>query len=97
MAGSDGRSPRHLVVLRLSAMGDVAMLPHALRALKGAYPDLRVTVATRPLFRPFFAGLDVDFLDVDPSGEQHSLAGMWRLASAARARGVDAVADVHGT
>lgn len=77
-------------------MGDVAMLPHALRALMGAYPSLRVTVATRPLFRPFFAGLDVDFIDIDPAGAQHSLAGMWRLASVARERGVDAVADVHG-
>ena len=37
--------PRHLLVLRTSAMGDVAMLPHALRALMAAYPDLRVTVA----------------------------------------------------
>lgn len=87
--------PRHLLVLRTSAMGDVAMLPHALRALLAAYPRLRVTVATRPLFRPFFAGLDVEFLDVDTRGEHHSLRGMWRLAACARQLGVDAVADVH--
>lgn len=86
---------RHLLVLRTSAMGDVAMLPHALRALKAAYPGLRVTVATQAMFRPFFAGLDVEFLDVDPKGAHHSLAGMWRLAAEARRRGVDAVADVH--
>ncbi len=97
MARNNVAVPRHLLVLRLSAMGDVAMLPHALRALRTAWPDLRVTVATRPLFRPFFAGIDVDFLDVDPSGAQRSLAGMWRLAAVARERGVDAVADVHGT
>ena len=60
--------PRHLLVLRTSAMGDVAMLPHALRALMSAYPDLRVTVATRPMFKPFFEGLGVDFLDVDLKG-----------------------------
>ena len=69
-------------------MGDVAMLPHALRALMSAYPDLRVTVATRPMFKPFFEGLGVDFLDVDLRGEHHSLRGMWRLAAEARRLGV---------
>lgn len=76
-------------------MGDVAMLPHALRALMSAYPDLRVTVATRPMYKPFFEGLDVGFLDVDLKGEHHDLRGMWRLAAEARRLGVDAVADVH--
>lgn len=90
------KPPRHLLVLRTSAMGDVAMLPHALRALKSAYPDLRITVATQPSFRPFFQGLDVEFLDVDTKGAQHTLRGMWRLAAKARELGVDAVADVHG-
>ncbi len=87
--------PHHLLVMRNSAMGDVAMLPHALRAFCGAYPDVRVTVATQKMFRPFFDGLNVDFLDVDTKGAQHSLAGMWRLAAEARSMGVDAVADVH--
>jgi len=77
-------------------MGDVAMLPHALRALRAAYPDLRITVATPKLFRPFFRGLGVDFLEVDAKGRHHSLWGMLRLAREARRLGVDAVADVHG-
>ena len=72
------------------------MLAHALRALKEAYPDLRVTVATRPVFRAFFTGLDLGFMDVDIKGVHHSLRGMWRLAADARRLGVDAVADVHG-
>ena len=94
-AGSGAPVPCHLLVMRTSAMGDVAMLPHALRALTAAYPDLRVTVATQAMFRPFFAGLDVGFLDVDVKGAHHSLAGMWRLAAQARRLGVDAEADVH--
>ena len=50
------------------------------------------------MFRPFFSSLDVEFLEVDVKGAQHSLLGMWRLASGVRRRlGVDAVADVHGT
>ena len=89
--------PRHLLVFRTSAMGDVAMLAHAVRALKSAYPALRVTVATQAIFRPFFAGLEVGFLTVAVKGPHHSLYGMWRLAATAKRLGVDAVADVHGT
>ena len=96
--GGNGRTsvPRHLLVIRTSAMGDVAMLPHALRALKGRYPDLKITVATQPQFKAFFKGLDVDFLDVDVRGVHHPMRKMWILASEMRRRGVDAVADVHG-
>ena len=76
-------------------MGDVAMLPHAVRALKSAYPDLKITVATQPMFKPFFRGLDVDFLDVKLKEQHRSVWGMWALAREARRLGVDAVADVH--
>ncbi|MEG2061607.1 MAG: glycosyltransferase family 9 protein [Alistipes sp.] len=96
MARKNRTLPQHLLVVRTSAMGDVAMLPHALRALQAAYPDLWITVATQPLFKPFFRGLNVDFFEVNTRGEHHSLCGMWRLAAQARHWGVDAVADVHG-
>ena len=39
MPRKNKKLPRHLLVIRTSAMGDVAMLPHALRALKEAYPS----------------------------------------------------------
>ena len=94
MAKNNGL-PRHLLVMRTSAMGDVAMLPHALRALRAAYPGLQITVATPAMFRPFFRGLDVGFVDVRTRDEHHTLRGMWRLAAEVRRLGVDAVADVH--
>lgn len=94
--GSTPALPRHLLVIRTSAMGDVAMLPHAIRALKARYPGLKVTVATQPLFRSFFRGLDVEFFDVDVCGVHHPMYKMWLLAGEMRRRGVDAVADVHG-
>ena len=96
MALRNRKLPRHILVIRNSAMGDVAMVPHALRALREAYPDVRVTVLTRPLFKPFFAGLDVDFLEADYAGRHKGLRGLLRLAGEARRRGIDAVADVHG-
>ncbi len=87
--------PRHLLVIRVSAMGDVAMLPHAIRALKQAYPELKITVATRKLFEPFFRGLDVDFMFLNTDAEHGSLRGLMKFARAVKRSGVDAVADTH--
>lgn len=87
--------PRHLLVIRVSAMGDVAMLPHAIRALKQAYPELKITIATRKLFEPFFRGLDVDFMFLNTDAEHSSLCGLIRFARTVKRSGVDAVADAH--
>lgn len=95
MAISSRRLPKHILVARLSAMGDVAMLPHALRALKEAYPEVKITVATRKLFEPFFEGLDVDIFPVEKSdydGWDNALATSKKM----KALGIDAFADTHG-
>lgn len=76
-------------------MGDVAMLPHALAAFKAAWPEVKVTVASRPAFRPFFEGLDVEFLPVDVKHRYHGLKGMLALSHDMRALNIDALADVH--
>ncbi len=79
----------------MSAMGDVAMLPHAIRALKSAYPDVKVTVATRKLFEPFFEGLDVGFFPI----EKRDYDGWQQVRNTARemrSLGIDAFADAHG-
>ena len=79
-------------------MGDVAMLAHALRALKrGLSRPAGSRYATRPAVPGLFHRASiVGFLDVDVKGAHHSLRGMWRLAAEARRLGADAVADVHG-
>lgn len=96
MAISSRRLPRHILLVRLSALGDVAMLPHAVRALHEAYPEVRVTVLTRPFLRPLFDGLNVDFLMADTKGEHKGIKGIWRLSREVKARGIDAIADTHG-
>ena len=95
MAISNRRLPKHILVVRLSAMGDVAMLPHAVRALKAAYPDVKVTIATRKLFEPFFEGLDVSFLSVEKS-EYDGWKNIRALSRKMRDLGIDAFADTHG-
>ena len=48
---------KHILVLRFSAMGDVAMTVPVLRAFTEQYPDVKITVVTRAFFKPMFKGL----------------------------------------
>ena len=93
---SKTKLPKHVVAIRLSAMGDVVMLVHALRAFRKAYPDVKVTVATRKLFASFFEGLGVNLFYVDVKGRHHGLKGIWNLYRDLKALKADAIADMHG-
>lgn len=60
--------PKKILVIRFSAMGDVMLLVPVLKSLLSAYPDLEVTLVTRPRFASFFnntPGLKVFEADVD--------------------------------
>ena len=47
-------------------MGDVAMTVPVLRAFSLQYPAVKVTVVSRPFFKPFFDGIaNVDFFAID--------------------------------
>lgn len=90
--------PQHIAVMRLSAMGDVAMMAHTLRAFREAYPSVRVTLVTRRLFAPFFEGLGVDILEVDTKHRHKGFMGLMRLfGDIRRGRNVDAFGDMHGS
>ena len=45
---------KHILVFRLSALGDVAMAIPVLRCLTHTYPDLKLTIVTRKRFVPLF-------------------------------------------
>jgi ADP-heptose:LPS heptosyltransferase len=87
--------PTHILVIRLSAMGDVAMAVPVLRVLAQTYPELKITVLSRPFFKPFFEDIpNLDFLEADVYGE-HKRFGLLKLANEAKDLGIDAVADLH--
>lgn len=84
-----------LLVIRLSAMGDVAMSVHAVGELRRTYPDLSITVLTNKRFIPFFRDVErVDFICFDCK-QHRGLCGLWRLAKQAIRLDTDAVADLH--
>jgi len=86
----------HILVIRLSAMGDVAMTVPVLQVLTATYPDLKVTVLTRGFFEPMFKGIPrVSVYEADVNGVHSGVLGLSRLAKEMRDIGIDKVADLH--
>ncbi len=85
-----------ILVIRLSAMGDVAMTLPVIKTLSENYPDLRITVLTRPFFSPIFEPLEgVSVFTADLKGVHKGLPGLWKLFLELSAGDFDAVADLH--
>ena len=82
--------------MRLSAMGDVAMTVPVVRALANQYPELKITVISRPFFQPFFNGIpNLHFFPFDEKERHKGIVGLWRLFQDLKAFNIDAFADLH--
>ncbi len=90
------QKPQHIAVMRLSAMGDVAMTVPVLRALVNQYPELKLTVISRPFFQPFFRDIPkLHFFAFDAKERHKGILGLWRLFQDLKALNIDAFADLH--
>ncbi|WP_297332783.1 glycosyltransferase family 9 protein [Flavobacterium sp.] len=87
---------KHILVIRLSAMGDVAIMVPVLRALTAQHKKVRVTVVSRSFFKPFFNGIkNVNFFAAEPNGKHKGFGGLLRLFSDLKKLHVTHVADLH--
>ena len=86
-----------LLVIRFSALGDVAMVIPVLRDLAVAYPDWEITFLSRQQCASLAAGLpaNVQFFGADLKGRHHGLGGLRRLMDDIHWQQFDAVADMH--
>jgi len=87
----------HILIIRFSAIGDVAMAVPVVYSLAMTYPDVRITVLSRAYARPFFEGLapNVGFMEADVRCEYHGVGGLNRLFRRLTAKNFTAVADFH--
>src|SRR5690606_39465960 len=77
-------------------MGDVAMTVPVLRMFTQQYPEIKLTVLTRALFKPFFRDLkNVSVYAADLNGKHKGFFGLLELSKELRILGIDAVADLH--
>lgn len=89
-------NPKHILVIRLSAMGDVAMTVPVIRALSTQYPELKITVLTKEHFSPFFRDLkNVNAFHADVNQKHKGLKGLYMLSNELKQFKFDAVADLH--
>ena len=87
--------PSHILVIRLSAMGDVAMTVPVLQVFAKTYPDVKLTVVSKKHFKPFFNTIPtITFIEADVYGE-HKGFGLLKLANETKSLGIGAVADLH--
>lgn len=87
---------QHIAVIRLSAMGDVAMTVPVLRALLTQNPELKITMVSRPFFKPFFDDIpNLTFFAVDVNNRHKGMFGLYRLFQDLKQLNIDAFADLH--
>nr|WP_314895803.1 glycosyltransferase family 9 protein [uncultured Flavobacterium sp.] len=82
--------------MRLSAMGDVAMTVPVLRAFVNQHPEVKITVVSRPFFKPFFDSIpNVSFFAFDEKERHKGFLGLLRLFQDLQQLNSDAFADLH--
>jgi ADP-heptose:LPS heptosyltransferase len=85
------------LVIRLSALGDVAMLIPVLYSAAGHYPGDEFLLVTKGSLLPVFEYRpgNVKIIPVFPEGKHKGLKGLVRLIRELSAEPIDRVADVH--
>ena len=86
-----------ILIIRFSALGDVAMTIPVVHSLAVQYPQLEITVLSRAVWQPLFQGLpaNVSFIGADLTGKHKGLWGLNTLYSELKAKRFDYVADFH--
>ena len=86
-----------LLIIRFSALGDIAMSVPVVHDLAVQYPDLEITMLSREMAMPLFEQLpkNVHFIAADLKGRHKGLLGLCRLWRDAHLSDFDYIADFH--
>ena len=88
---------KKLLVIRFSALGDIAMTVPVVHDLAVQYPDLEITMLSREMARPLFEQLpqNVHFLAADLKGRHRGIFGLKHLWDDFHIGDFDHIADFH--
>ncbi|MDR1056367.1 MAG: glycosyltransferase family 9 protein [Prevotellaceae bacterium] len=88
-------NPKRVLVIRLSAMGDVAIVVPVLYSIKRKYPEAELFMLSNMAFVPFFEKLEsVTFIGIKTK-DYKGLKGLYRLYKELKVYNFDLVADLH--
>ena len=87
---------KNILIIRLSAMGDVAMTVPVILALLNEYPDLKINLLTKPFYANLFKDLQhVSIISAEVKTKHQGLRGLYNLSQELKQFKFDAVADLH--
>ncbi len=88
---------RKVLIVRLSALGDVAMTIPVVYSVCRAYPDTTFVMLTQKVATQLFvqAPANLQVVVADVKGRHKGIAGLYRLSREMRQLSIDAVADLH--
>ncbi|MBL6649486.1 MAG: glycosyltransferase family 9 protein [Flavobacteriaceae bacterium] len=87
---------KHLLVLRFSSMGDVAMIIPSIRCLVKSYPELKITVVSKKIYKPFFKEFEqCNFFEIDFKYKHKGFSGLLRLFKELKKLKPTHIADLH--
>ncbi|MBR2772356.1 MAG: glycosyltransferase family 9 protein [Bacteroidales bacterium] len=88
---------KKLLIIRFSALGDIAMTVPVVHDLAVQYPDLEITMLSRPMAEPLFEQLpkNVHFLAADLKGRHKGMLGLERLRKDYHLEDFYYIADFH--
>ena len=85
-----------VLVIRFSAMGDVAMVASVLRELSAQHKQIELVMVSRPQFAAFFNDIpNLIFHPIFPDQQHKGPKGLWRLYHELKKYNIDYVADLH--
>ena len=86
----------HILVIRLSAMGDVAMTIPVIRALTKQHPHVKITFVSKAFLKPLFDPLEnVTFYTADVDDEHKGVLGLYKLYKELKQLNITHIADLH--
>jgi len=86
----------HILVIRFSAMGDVAMTVPIIRAFIQQHPTCKITLVSKPFLEPLFEHIpNVSFIAAQVNGRHKGILGLFRLFKEIKAQNITHVADLH--
>jgi len=85
-----------IIILRFSAMGDVAMVASVLREFGVQNPQAEMIMVSRALFRPFFKDINnLTFHAIEPKTLHKGIFGLFKLYKSLSKYQPIAIADLH--
>ena len=87
---------KHIIILRFSSLGDVAILIPLLRCIFDKYKNLKITIVTLGQYNALFNEFkDINIVNIEKDSKHKGFLGIYKLFNELRKLKPTAIADLH--